>query len=38
MPSLNEIRATYLDFTPNDRVKALEDELRGLESNELRLF
>ena len=24
-------RATYLDFTPNERVKALEDELRGLQ-------
>ncbi|OQB92963.1 MAG: hypothetical protein BWX86_01719 [Verrucomicrobia bacterium ADurb.Bin122] len=24
-------KATYLDFTPNDRVKTLEDELRGLE-------
>ena len=24
-------KATYLDFTPNDRVKALEDELRTLE-------
>jgi uncharacterized protein (TIGR02231 family) len=23
-------RATYVDFTPNDRVKALEDELRAL--------
>ncbi len=23
-------RATYVDFTPNDRVKAIEDELRGL--------
>src|SRR5471030_2918372 len=23
-------RATYVDFTPNERVKALEDELRGL--------
>src|SRR5882724_2902409 len=23
-------RATYIDFTPNERVKALEDELRGL--------
>ncbi|MBI5382308.1 MAG: mucoidy inhibitor MuiA family protein [Opitutae bacterium] len=24
-------RATYLDFTPNERVKTLEDELRGLQ-------
>jgi len=24
-------RTAYLDFTPNDRVKTLEDELRGLE-------